>query len=306
MKRTSEENIAIAEKIRAYAKKHPEASYAALQKRFGDKYQLAAGRIRRIVLNECWRHVPPPEGENWKPVTLGGNVYHISDTGRVWSSVSGRELSALHASGYHTITHKDDRGVMVDTRVHRLVLELFDRPAQPGEVGRHLDDNRANNHISNLAWGSQYENSDDALDNGKTPIGSRGGKAKLTEQQVHDLFFNYDKAIHGGVKAYARQLIADGLPVTEASVVRIFRGSTWSHVTKLKRRHILGDTKPLDMKAALAIHHNWNKSGATLREFCSMFSKFLAAKGYGGITPDTVKRVISGKRFPRAHFEYYQ
>lgn len=302
MQRTELENIELAEKIRAYAKKH-ESTYAELFRKFGLKHAITLTRIRSIMQDKCWTPIKLPKG-NWKYIVLGDNEYYVSDEGRAWSISRNKEVGGKHR-GYKVI------GVIVDGSVHnfkmsRLVLELFDRPPEPGEVARHLNDDRWNNRLDNLAWGSQYENSDDALANGKSPVGSRGGQSKLTEKQVHDLFFNYDKSIHGGVKAYARELIAKGLPVSEAAIVRIFRGQTWSHVTKLRRRHILGDTKPLDMKAALAIHHNWNKSDLTLREFCSMFSKFLAAKDYGGITPDTIKRVISGKRFPRAQFEYYR
>jgi len=43
-------------------------------------------------------------------------------------------------------------------RVHRLVLEAFDRPARPGEVGHHKDHDKTNNDISNLEWSTQSRN----------------------------------------------------------------------------------------------------------------------------------------------------
>jgi hypothetical protein len=43
-------------------------------------------------------------------------------------------------------------------RVHRLVLEAFDRPPRPGEVGHHKDHDRTNNDISNLEWSTQSRN----------------------------------------------------------------------------------------------------------------------------------------------------
>jgi len=45
--------------------------------------------------------------------------------------------------------------------VHRLVLEAFHRPPRPGEVGRHLDGDPANNDADNLAWGTPKQNAED-------------------------------------------------------------------------------------------------------------------------------------------------
>lgn len=51
--------------------------------------------------------------------------------------------------------------------VHRLVLEAFVGPCPEGmTVGRHLDDDPNNNHISNLAWGTVSDNSKDKVRNG--------------------------------------------------------------------------------------------------------------------------------------------
>ena len=51
--------------------------------------------------------------------------------------------------------------------VHVLVLEAFVGPRPAGHEGRHLDDVRSNNTLSNLAWGTQGENYQDALRNGR-------------------------------------------------------------------------------------------------------------------------------------------
>ncbi len=80
-------------------------------------------------------------------------------------------------------------------RLHCLILEAFIGPRPSGMVGRHLDDDKDNNVIANLAWGTSVENSQDAVRNGrmgrKTPYlgprGERHGNAQLTDAQVKEI-----------------------------------------------------------------------------------------------------------------------
>lgn len=52
-------------------------------------------------------------------------------------------------------------------RVARLVLEAHVRPARPGELARHLNDDPLNCWLDNLAWGTAKENMADAFRNGR-------------------------------------------------------------------------------------------------------------------------------------------
>jgi hypothetical protein len=65
-----------------------------------------------------------------------------------------------------------------------VVAETFIGSRSPGLVGRHLNDNRWDHRISNLAWGTVANNSEDARRNGKAPLGGRRGCAKLSVVQV--------------------------------------------------------------------------------------------------------------------------
>lgn len=57
-------------------------------------------------------------------------------------------------------------------RVHRLVLEAFVGPPPfPGALGLHFDDNKLNNHVSNLRWGTYRDNWEDAQRNGIAVVG---------------------------------------------------------------------------------------------------------------------------------------
>jgi hypothetical protein len=51
--------------------------------------------------------------------------------------------------------------------LHRLMLETFVRPPKAREVGRHLNDDRSDNRLENLAWGTYKDNADDRARNGK-------------------------------------------------------------------------------------------------------------------------------------------
>jgi hypothetical protein len=65
-----------------------------------------------------------------------------------------------------------------------LVAEAFISARPAGMVCRHLNDDRRDNRVENLAWGTVADNSADAKRNGKAPAGIRHGCAKLTLEQV--------------------------------------------------------------------------------------------------------------------------
>lgn len=49
--------------------------------------------------------------------------------------------------------------------LHRVVLETFVGPPPPGSYGRHLNDDRSDNRLENLAWGTPQDNVNDMLRN---------------------------------------------------------------------------------------------------------------------------------------------
>lgn len=51
-------------------------------------------------------------------------------------------------------------------RIHILVLEAFVSPRPEGMIGLHRDDNKANNNVENLYWGTYSDNAFDAVRNG--------------------------------------------------------------------------------------------------------------------------------------------
>jgi hypothetical protein len=86
----------------------------------------------------------------------------------------------LTASGYLCVNF--GRG---NTRViHRLVLEAFVGPCPEGSECRHLNGDRTDNRLENLAWGTPAENHADQYQHGTREAGERHHWHKLTALQV--------------------------------------------------------------------------------------------------------------------------
>lgn len=121
--------------------------------------------------NEVWTAIPGFEGR-----------YEVSSLGRVRSMGfysnnrygtrtwrAGRVLKAtiVPHTGYRAVTLVDEQRQHSIHRVHRLVLLAFIGPPPPGKPnGLHSDDNKLNNRLTNLRWGTHSDNNFDSVDNG--------------------------------------------------------------------------------------------------------------------------------------------
>lgn len=131
----------------------------------------------------------------WNPV-LGYPGYYVSPRGDVLSEKRKVPIvmNPISSPDGHLYVFLYRAGAMNKCWVHRLVLETFGRRARDGEECRHLDGNPANNHLSNLAWGTRQENSDDKGRHGTLPRGERSGAHKLTEADVLEIRRRYGTA----------------------------------------------------------------------------------------------------------------
>jgi|ERR1700680_1481245 len=119
--------------------------------------------------------------ELWKPIVGFEDYYEVSDRGRVRNLRRGNMLKARCGSRY---PHVELRGV--ERTVHSLVLEAFIGPRPHGMEALHWDDDKRNNTLSNLRWGTVYENQADALRNG---VPRRGpSPLEIHAPRVKDLF----------------------------------------------------------------------------------------------------------------------
>ena len=108
--------------------------------------------------------------ENWKQVPEYP-LYDVSDYGRVRSWNNGRwgrlERPRMlkgtpDPKGYPRVRlYKAWGQPPASFKIHRLVLVAFVGPCPEGMIGCHNDDNKLNNHLSNLRWDTVQSNNVD-------------------------------------------------------------------------------------------------------------------------------------------------
>jgi hypothetical protein len=165
--------------------------------------------------------------ENWQDIPGYEGIYQISDLGRVKSlsrvDCNGRpireRIRKAKPRPYPAVTLLKD-GVSETRRVHRMVLEAFVGPRPDGTECRHLNGEKLDNRLVNLAWGTPEENTADTVKHGARVVGERTYNAKLREDDVREirrsrLPLKELTAIYG---------------ISQAQASRVRNGSRWAHV----------------------------------------------------------------------------
>lgn len=170
--------------------------------------------------------------EVWKPV-VGHPGYEVSDLGRVrsldrWCTQRGRGGKLFRFWKPGRVLSGRQRGyqqVEISGRtfgVHALVLEAFVGPRPPGQVCRHLNGDRRDARLSNLAYGTHEENCADDERNGTRVRGRRHGLARLTDEQVREA-----RSLWPSV---SQPQLASRYGVTQGTIWRAINRRTWTHV----------------------------------------------------------------------------
>lgn len=140
---------------------------------------------------------------------------YVSSDGRVFREYPGWEDNA----GYHLIKVTTGESTLT-LRRHQIVLETFGGARPEGHVVRHLDGDPGNDHPSNLAWGTQKENTQDTVAHGKTTKGEKNKMAKLSESEVLDIKGRLASGESGGA-------ICKDYGVSWSTICDIKTGRTW-------------------------------------------------------------------------------
>lgn len=94
----------------------------------------------------------------------GNNRYRIYVDGRVYDKFNNKFLKPrLNNNGYFRVTLHNGKRYFI----HRLVAETFIPNPHFYKVVMHLDNNKINNNISNLRWGTHSENTKQAYIEGR-------------------------------------------------------------------------------------------------------------------------------------------
>jgi len=101
--------------------------------------------------------------EQWEYIR-GVQGYMISDKGRVWSEKTQKFIKPKPMDNHgHLGVSLMSGGKHIYRYIHRLIAEAFMPNPDNLPIVRHLDDDPSENHIDNLAWGTQRDNSYDAI-----------------------------------------------------------------------------------------------------------------------------------------------
>ena len=152
----------------------------------------------------------------------GFNHYKVSDCGAVYSGYTGKELRGYVSRGYQWVDliHSSlGRAGRIVVGVHRLVAWTFIGPQPPGIQVRHLDDNGMNNCVTNLAYGTAQDNSNDKYRNGNGQEGEAHSQAKLTYEKVAEIR-SYDPSV-------SHRTIANWYGVSDSTISLIRRNKIW-------------------------------------------------------------------------------
>jgi hypothetical protein len=112
-------------------------------------------------MREIWKEIPGFDRYMVSSIGRVKRLARIDPLGRLWKE---RFVRSVYSGVYVT---RDYDGIRVWQAIARLMLLAFMGPPPVGKyLSRHLDDNRENNTLSNIAWGDHQDNKDDALRNG--------------------------------------------------------------------------------------------------------------------------------------------
>lgn len=121
--------------------------------------------------------------DDWALVV--GTIYEVNRTGGI-RTIDGTTFAIeIDCHGYPGTVYETPEGNRRH-RIHRMVATTFLGPLPPGQVTRHLDDDKLNYRLDNLQYGTKSQNMNDAVANGKhhcIPIKRRLGKARYAELQ---------------------------------------------------------------------------------------------------------------------------
>lgn len=178
------------------------------------------------------------DSEVWVPVKGHEGEYEVSNHGRV-KSLSRIQLRGVHKTAYPIpekilSSIKQNSGyvhVFLGTKnqraVHRLVLESFVGSCPEGMQALHYDNNRSNNHIDNLRWGTPKDNSADRHRHGTAhngPYGDTHPFAKLNGRKVRRIRKEY------ATGRYTLEMLKKRHKVHIMTLSDLIRRETWKHV----------------------------------------------------------------------------
>ena len=177
-------------------------------------------------------------------VTSAGKLIN-SDTGKDW-------YVRINKDGYYYFQYTLNKK-KYSRKVHRAVAECFvpvpehlsyktDVVCAETVVVKHVDNNKLNNHYTNLVWGTMSENTVEAYRDNLMPklFGVTHGRCNMTEDQVREICEIYFNHKYEG-KIPSSNSVAKRLGLTLKQVQKIRYKETWLHIVKEYTDILLND-----------------------------------------------------------------
>lgn len=131
--------------------------------------------------------------EIWKSI-FNCDGYEVSNLGNVrsWNKPGNHKnkklaepvlLSFWYSNGYAMVTLSIDKKKK-NLSIHSLVAQAFIGQRPDKSIIRHLDDNKRNNSVDNLKYGTYSENGKDAVRNKKLASGENHPLSKLSNSDI--------------------------------------------------------------------------------------------------------------------------
>lgn len=173
--------------------------------------------------------------EHWVPIEATGNRWAISNLGRIKRLIACKcpsvPAGTIRAGTPQTNGYLHLHGSL-DSKpyhllVHRLVLEAFVGPCPEGHQVGHLNGNRQDNRLENLAYVTPAENQAHRVLHGTDHRGEQCHLAKLTADDVRTIRQSADSHASLGRR----------FNVSPNTIASIRQGRTWAHVERDLHKH---------------------------------------------------------------------
>lgn len=141
-----------------------------------------------MELNEIWKDIFGYEGlyqvSNLSKVRSLDKVIFKSNGSKQFMPSKVMKAN-LDSKGYLKYNFYKD-GVIKTVRQHQLVATAFIPNPNNYPIVRHLDDNKLNNLLGNLAWGTDLDNKKDMIRNGNSLTGSKNPRWGMSGEKSND------------------------------------------------------------------------------------------------------------------------
>lgn len=160
------------------------------------------------------------DGSIWSCHRMGPNP--LRKLGSTWRQmrVHPKKVGTPHLE--IGIMNRD--GKKITRFVHKLIIEAFLGPCPKGMLARHFPDrDPANNHITNLRYGTAKQNAEDRDRDGKTVRGEKHHRAKITDNDVRE--------IRAAPNGYGQiKELCDKYGLDRTVIWQIRKRKIWTHV----------------------------------------------------------------------------